>query len=220
VILSFSKSLLKMWERVFFFLIGLAQTVYLLLHGHLIFYTMYPFGAFASLVAVRTPVFYAVHSSVLLLTHSLPLVTTVQIKDARTNGMTASMRLFYEDCSQSRILVQSAVPVDWSVAGDSLQLHHVTQFAQFRVVVFCENNRRPVASDVAFFDEFALYHLKGGMRAVDTSHDHRIQVLVDPVPTKNPWYTYQRRDRVLPVMWAILGARLATDYFRRTTGKI
>jgi hypothetical protein len=208
-----------MLRQVFFFLIGLAQTVYLLLHGHLIFYAMYPFGAFASLVAVRNPVFYTAHSFVLLLTHSLPLVTHVQIKDAHTNGMTASMRLSYEDCSRSRVLVQSAVPVDWSVAGDSLQLHHITQFAEFRVVVFCEKNRNPVASDAVFFDTFALHHSKEGIRAVDTSHDHRIHVLADPIPSENPWYQYQRRDRVLPAMWAILGARLATDYFRSSSGK-
>jgi len=209
-----------MWEPALFFVIGLAQTVYLLLHGHIIFYSMYSFGALASLLAVTTPVFYTAHTSALLLTHSLPLVTTVRLKDAHTNGRTASMRLFYEDCSRSRILVQSAAPVNWSVAGDSLQLHNVTQFAQLRVVLFCENYRKPVAGEVAFFDEFALHHPKEDMSAVDRDHDHRIQVLEEPVPSQNPWYTYQQRDQLLPVMWAVLGARFGVDYFRIRAGKI
>lgn len=211
-----------MFYPALFFLIGLAQTVYLLLHGHLVFYTFYPIGAFASLLAFTTPVFYTAHTSVLLLTHSLPLVTSVHFKDAHTNGITASMRLTYEDCWKPRVLVQSAAPLAWSVAGPSLQFENVTQFAEFRVVIFCENKRTPATSDVAFFDEFTLNYLKEDTRAVDAKNDHRIQALTDPVPAENPWYayTYRQRDRLLPVMWAILLSRLVADYHKIRSGKI
>jgi hypothetical protein len=208
-----------MWGGIVFFLIGTAQTVYLLLHGHLMFYCMFPFDAIGALTAITSPVFYTVYSSALLLTYSLPMVTSVGFRDAHTNGKTASMRLSLEDCSQSRILIQSAAPVDWSIAGTSLQLHNVTQFAQFRVVVLCENKRTPVGSEVVFFDEFAL-RFQDTLKAFDRNHDHRIQVLAEPIPSENPLYSYQHRDRMVPGMWAILGARLATDYFRITAGKI
>jgi hypothetical protein len=194
---------------------GVAQAVYLLLHGHILFYIFYPFLGGLSLAACDTNWFFEVHSAALLTTYSLPNVAAVRYLSPHTNGSVASFDVTYEDCVRPRLILQSAAPVEWFLAGNTMHLKNATQFSQFRVIAFCENVKRPIIGSTVFIDDFSLrYCNTWKAEAADPEHARELVPLARGAreATENPFYRYGFRDWVVVALWAVSAGRAGWDW--------
>jgi hypothetical protein len=202
--------------------LGVVQAAFLLYHGHNSFYILYWIFSIFSLAAVNTPSFYTVHTGILLMAYATPNTVRVFIQQPFSDGHVASFDVMTVECYRPHLHLQSAVPVEWAVVsgsakrdatGGTVQIGNATQFSAFRIVVFCENVKRPVASNEFYIDRFTVRQLEGRWYGTgDAAHTKPVQQLGEPVPRENPFYSWQHRDVVVRALWVIFVGRVLWDW--------
>jgi hypothetical protein len=197
-----------------FAVIGVTQTLYLLYHGHILFYLFFPFlSAISGALWLKNDVenYFAVQTAVLLISYMLPNVAEIKYSNSHTDGSSAAFAVRYEDCSRPHLLLQSASPVSWFLADNTMHLRNATQYSQFRVIAFCENLKHPVVGPTVFIDAFTLRNWNDWKAtAVGPEHQREVVPLVES-KLQNAFYKNEARDRVIIILWAIWAGRTGWD---------